>query len=1000
MFNASLEKIRMMFSKSRFIQSALVKKKKNRNEQNERKSNEVTKQNREKELLHDLVEEQSRHSFLSYYLVAAFQFRKFTHGQYSYVFDICVVAIIIIAGILIGVQTYPGMDSDSTIDAIDIFISILFLVELIMKIISEGKCPQKYFSGQEKYMNLLDFLIVIACLPGVSDLLLGKSAALRIVSKLFRLVRLSKLVNKVPALRVITRGLIGGLKSIGYIALLLLIVLYIYAVLGVVLFRDNDPFFFRNIPIALLTLFHAMTMDSWGDNFRINAYGCDVFSAGLYVMKTDYPNATQWNNIPDMYKCENPNSKPFESTIYFCSFTVVVSLVVLSLFVGVVSMSMQESMEEMRLELEQHKKQLAELNNVDDINQIVNKANAVMMINRQFTSSFRFLRQKSSFVTPAATTNGIPNETNRVWARKTIRSRIRKVLPVRKHVSLKDLQKLQAMREMSMLLMQAWSGSKISRSVMSLGKENEDVNKSSVAYLTRSLAIKTNRVIDSSSFNICMTSVIILAAILEGFEADYPKPSSEVGSMFLAFDYTILSLFVVEIVLRMAAEEFNLFEYFKHVWNVIDFIVVCASQIPGGGIFLTVVRLFRLMRVVKLVKIFSGLEVIVSALIMGLVSIGYVGLIIFLTYYVFAILAIILFKDNDQFNFGSLHRAMFTLYDISTLDNWGVMMYTQIYGCDVFPLVPPSHHSTNDSCIESSALGMTAAAFFVVFILIGALVMLTLFVGVVTTSMEEAARQKHLEKTINTKIKTLSTESDISPHQIELYRRVFAILDLDGGGTLNEKELKVGLSWLNIHPTDQEIKDWLKEMDKSSNGDIDLVEFIGFMTIVKGQLETDLHLTRNQAVVKAKVKIMSRLAAIRERKSGLQLAADAKIHPTMEESQNTEDRGSPAMSGDYKRADEEGDEEEGDGESEDGEMGALAEGEEDIGSSYSYPRDSDAIDSKAFVDKNSGLPFVFGSEAENKHDHLPHPHHCNDDDDDDDNESLQSFTDPREDYIY
>lgn len=71
-------------------------------------------------------------------------------------------------------------------------------------------------------------------------------------------------------------GLLGGLKAITYIAALMILFMYLFAVLGVYLFRENDPFYFGDISTALLSLFRAMTIDGWGDNLRINAYGCEV----------------------------------------------------------------------------------------------------------------------------------------------------------------------------------------------------------------------------------------------------------------------------------------------------------------------------------------------------------------------------------------------------------------------------------------------------------------------------------------------------------------------------------------------------------------------------------------------------------------------------------------------------------------------------------------------------------------------------------------------------
>jgi len=301
-----------------------------------------------------------------------------------------------------------------------------------------------------------------------------------------------------------------------------------------------------------------------------------------------------------MYLCFKPTPNPVEAAIYFCSFTVVVSLVMLSLFVGVVTMSMKHSMDEMRHEVEHNKKRLRELRNVEEINQIVATANAVLTITGgSLEPSFRFRRQKSSDVVGVSSGTSTSSYKGPILVRKTIKSRFRKSMEAKlrrflpqhgTRISLRDSHKLRTMKEMSLLLMQAWSGSKISRSLMNMGVENEDVDKNSITYMARSIAIKANNVVDSTYFNIIMTVIIVGAAVLVGFEADNINPPDDIAEIFTALDYTILAIFIVEILLRIAAEEFNLFEYFGHIWNIIDFLIVCVSQIPGGGVYLTVVR--------------------------------------------------------------------------------------------------------------------------------------------------------------------------------------------------------------------------------------------------------------------------------------------------------------------------------------------------------------------------------------------------------------------------
>jgi len=151
--------------------------------------------------------------------------------------------------------------------------------------------------------------------------------------RLIRLARLGKLVRKIPALNMIVTGLYGGLKSIGYIILLLFLVFYLYAIVGFYLFSANDPFHFGNLPMSLLMMFRISLLDNWSDIMYLNTYGCDQF-VETYVTPPYY------NPQNNLLWCTAPSANAY-APMYFISFTVLAALVMLSLFIGSISMAMQ-----------------------------------------------------------------------------------------------------------------------------------------------------------------------------------------------------------------------------------------------------------------------------------------------------------------------------------------------------------------------------------------------------------------------------------------------------------------------------------------------------------------------------------------------------------------------------------------------------------------------------------------------------------------------------------
>ena len=131
----------------------------------------------------------------------------------------------------------------------------VFSAEITLKIMAEGMDPIRYFIGTSWHWNCFDFTIVLFSMPFL-PFGGGQVAFLRLI----RLMRLAKVFRRVPQLRMIMTGLIGGLKSIVYIVILLLLVFYLYAIAGIFFFRGNDPWHFRSIAISLTSLFRLATL--------------------------------------------------------------------------------------------------------------------------------------------------------------------------------------------------------------------------------------------------------------------------------------------------------------------------------------------------------------------------------------------------------------------------------------------------------------------------------------------------------------------------------------------------------------------------------------------------------------------------------------------------------------------------------------------------------------------------------------------------------------------
>ena len=145
-----------------------------------------------------------------------------------------------------------------------------------------------------------------------------------------------------------------------------------------------------------------------------------------------------------------------------------------------------------------------------------------------------------------------------------------------------------------------------------------------------------------------MTFTIIVAGANVGLQTDARVDRMWwSGPVLDTIDVIVLYIFTFEILVKILSCKFRPLTYFHDRWNVFDFLIVAASYIPGAGSSLKLMRLLRLMRLLKLIKRMPQLNVIISSIFIGLGSIGYVSVIIFLVLYCFAILGVFLFGDGD-----------------------------------------------------------------------------------------------------------------------------------------------------------------------------------------------------------------------------------------------------------------------------------------------------------------------------------------------------------------
>lgn len=241
----------------------------------------------------------------------------------------------------------------------------------------------------------------------------------------------------------------------------------------------------------------------------------------------------------------------------------------------------------------------------------------------------------------------------------------------------------------------------------------------------------------SQGFHRLVSIMIVLCSITLGVETLYPEHKM----VFDIIDMSFTFFFVYEIIIRLLAEDYgmNFFRLFylrkqdgqwkftvaeDGFWNWFDFAIVTVSVISlfshvfEHPEFLVVSRLFRVLRVMRLLEVSDDLKAVERKIVSIIPTIFSFGLLLGILLYIYSIIGIYLFSHHqyEHADFTSLSHAFLTLFQLMTLDGWSEMMYA-------------ASDNYNGSWLIKG--------YFVSFVVLTAIVSFNVFVAVLTSQVHE-----------------------------------------------------------------------------------------------------------------------------------------------------------------------------------------------------------------------------------------------------------------------
>ncbi|XP_037103743.1 calcium channel, voltage-dependent, P/Q type, alpha 1A subunit, b isoform X3 [Syngnathus acus] len=237
-------------------------------------------------------------------------------------FEYSIMALIALNTIVLMMKFDGASETyDDVLQNLNIVFTTFFFLESILKLVAFG--PLNFFRDA---WNIFDFVSVLGSITDILVTKLGNNFINLSVLRLFRAARLIKLLRQGETIRILLWTFVQSFKALPYVCLLIAMLFFIYAIIGMQLFGNlaleeegesaiDHHNNFRTFVMALMLLFRSATGEAWHE-IMLSCLGgkeCDPASG---------------NTEPEC-------GSTFAYT-YFVSFIFLCSFLMLNLFVAVI----------------------------------------------------------------------------------------------------------------------------------------------------------------------------------------------------------------------------------------------------------------------------------------------------------------------------------------------------------------------------------------------------------------------------------------------------------------------------------------------------------------------------------------------------------------------------------------------------------------------------------------------------------------------------------------
>uniref|UniRef100_A0A4W4GAG7 Voltage-dependent L-type calcium channel subunit alpha n=1 Tax=Electrophorus electricus TaxID=8005 RepID=A0A4W4GAG7_ELEEL len=305
-------------------------------------------------------------------------------------------------------------------------------------------------------------------------------------------------------------------------------------------------------------------------------------------------------------------------------------------------------------------------------------------------------------------------------------------------------------------------------------------------------------IVTSCYFEYLMFLLIMLNTMCLGMQ--HCNQSEHITHLSDMLNVIFTVLFTIELILKLGA--FKAKGYFGDPWNVFDFVIVVGSIVDvilseidaamaaQGGLYcltgcadtenmsvsITLFRLFRVMRLVKLLNRFEGIRNLLWTFIKSFQALPYVALLIVMLFFIYAVIGMQVFGKialidgtviNRNNNFQTFPQAVLALFRCATGEAWQEVMLGCLYGqrCD-----PKSDYLPGEEYTCGSGI---AVLYFMSFYMLCAFLIINLFVAVIMDNFDYLTRDWSI----------------LGPHHLDEFKKIWAEYDPEATGRIKHLDV-------------------------------------------------------------------------------------------------------------------------------------------------------------------------------------------------------------------